>query len=87
MWMNKPSWPVIPLFSYIEGAAVHLPIKPCPDILNVVVIPKTTPLSVHTHVPLIPIHCFNVLHVFHVANIAAGSCMFKENPDKIQEVF
>lgn len=77
----------LPLFSNIQGAAVHLAVKPCPDILNVVVIPETTPLGVHTHVALISFHCFNVLHVFHVANVAACSCMVKQNPDIIQEVF
>lgn len=80
MWMNKPTWPFLPLFSHMQGATVHLPVKPCPDILNVVIIPKTSPLSVHTHVPLIPFYCFNVLHVFHVANVAACTCMVKQKP-------
>lgn len=78
---------LLPLFSHIQGAVVHFPVKPCPDVLNVVIITETTPLCVHTHEPLIPFHCFYVLHVFHVANIAAGSCIVRGNPDKIQEAF
>lgn len=48
------------LFSWVVGGCVQIPVKLCDVILQSSVVSKGSPLRVHTHAALVPLHQVNV---------------------------
>lgn len=63
-----------PLFAWVQRKIIHSCVILGPDIIQTAIVPKSTPLHVHTHPAFISIYRLNVPHFFHVACIAACSC-------------
>lgn len=64
---------VSPLFALIQRVLVYCFVISCPDVIQTAVVSKCSPLHIDTHAALISIHDLDVLHLLHVASIAASS--------------
>lgn len=60
-----------PLFAFVERVLIHRLVVLCPDVIQAAVVSERPPLHVDTHTAFSPVHYLDVLHLLHVAGVAA----------------